>query len=116
MQDFEPDLMLVDLLVFGGMATADKYGIPKAMLIPAAAPPMLNYMIGSGSHLLATVPQFNSALPRGMVSNIACLHSSTCVHSAARHPPAVPYLVCTPVALGLRLKCASIQGANLVCC
>ncbi len=69
MQEFEPDLMLADFVLAGGIALADKLGIPKAVMVPFFGSGMMNNLFGSGASLLATVPQFSSALPRHMVSN-----------------------------------------------
>jgi len=69
MQEFKPDLMLADFVLAGGIALADKLGIPKAVMVPFFGSGMMNNLFGSGASLLATVPQFSSALPRHMVSN-----------------------------------------------
>lgn len=53
----------------GAAALADKLSIPKAVLvIPGLLSPQFQFDYGAGSHLLATVPQFQSLLPRSMVS------------------------------------------------
>ena len=53
----------------GAGALADKLSISKAVLvIPALLSPQSQFDYGAGSHLLATVPQFQSLLPRSMVS------------------------------------------------
>ena len=53
----------------GAGALADKLNIPKAMLvIPGLLSPQFQFDYGAGSHLLATVPQFQSLLPQRMVS------------------------------------------------
>ena len=67
-QEYQPDLVLADFVMMGGAALADKLNIPKAMMvIPGLLPPQMPFDYGSGSHLLATVPQFQSLLPRRMV-------------------------------------------------
>lgn len=67
LQAFQPDLIMTDFILAGGLALADKLGIPKALMMAAHVPPLSNQALGSGSHLLATVPQFNTGLPRNMV-------------------------------------------------
>ena len=61
--------MLADFVLAGGSALADKLGIPKAVMVPFFGSGIMNNLFGSGASLLATVPQFASALPRHMVSN-----------------------------------------------
>jgi len=80
MQEFKPDLMLADFVLAGGIALADKLGIPKAVMVPFFGSGMMNNLFGSGASLLATVPQFSSRLPRHMVSNIssACVKRTFC--------------------------------------
>lgn len=77
LQKFQPDLFLCDFVMMDGGVLADKLGIPKAMMIiPAHLPPQTAFDYGSGSHLLATVPQWQSLLPRNMV----CAHGlSVCL-------------------------------------
>ena len=53
MQAFRPELMVTDILLFGGVALADKFGIPKAMILPGQFAPLINYMAGAGTHMLA---------------------------------------------------------------
>ena len=59
---------MTDIILAGGYALADKLGIPKALIFASQIPPISNYAMGAGSHLFATVPQFNSGLPRIMVN------------------------------------------------
>ncbi|KAL3131772.1 UDP-glycosyltransferase [Trebouxia sp. C0009 RCD-2024] len=66
-QQFGADLALVDVVLAGGTALADILGIPKAILyITGALPPVVGHAYGSGIPLLATVPQWQTALPRNM--------------------------------------------------
>ena len=68
MQEYQPDLILADVVMMGAAALADKLNIPKAvMVIPGLLSPQIPFDYGSGSHLLSTVPQFQSLLPRKMV-------------------------------------------------
>ena len=70
MQSFAPDLALVDVVLAGGTAMADKLGIPKAILyITGALPPIVGHAYGSGAQLLSTVPQWQTELPRHMVQS-----------------------------------------------
>jgi len=74
LQRFGADLALVDVVLAGGTALADKLGIPKAILyITGALPPVVGHAYDSGVPLLSTVPQWQTVLPRNMVS----LSSST---------------------------------------
>ena len=67
-QSFAPDLALVDVVLAGGTAVADKLGIPKAILyITGALPLIVGHAYGSGAQLLSTVPQWQTKLPRNMV-------------------------------------------------
>ncbi len=69
MQRFGADLALVDVVIAGGTALADKLGIPKAILyITGDLPPIVGHAYGSGVPLLSTVPQWQTKLPRNMVS------------------------------------------------
>lgn len=71
MQEFTPDLALVDVVLAGGTALADKLGIPKAVLyITGALPPVVGLAYGSGTQLLSTVPQWQTKLPRNMVTSL----------------------------------------------
>ena len=70
LQEYAPDLIVVDFIFAGGIALADKLGIPKAFIFAAHFPPIPNLALGSG-HLLSTVPQFDTALPRVMVRHAA---------------------------------------------
>ncbi|KAL0040129.1 hypothetical protein WJX79_007837 [Trebouxia sp. C0005] len=66
-QEFGPDLALVDVVLAGGTALADKLGLPKAVLyITGALPPVVGLAYGSGGQLLSTVPQWQTKLPRNM--------------------------------------------------
>ncbi|KAL0023973.1 hypothetical protein WJX77_004925 [Trebouxia sp. C0004] len=66
-QRFGADLALVDVVLAGGTALADKLGIPKAILyITGNLPPVVGHAYGSGVPLLSTVPQWQTALPRNM--------------------------------------------------
>ncbi len=68
-QRFGADLALVDVVIAGGTALADKLGIPKAILyITGDLPPIVGHAYGSGVPLLSTVPQWQTKLPRNMVS------------------------------------------------
>lgn len=68
MQEYQPDLILADFVFMGAGALADKLHIPKAMMIiPGLLSPQFPFDYGSGSQLLATVPQMQSLLPRKMV-------------------------------------------------
>lgn len=69
LQRFGADLALVDVVLAGGTALADKLGIPKAILyITGNLPPVVGHAYGSGVPLLSTVPQWQTALPRNMVT------------------------------------------------
>ena len=73
LQEYQPDLFLCDFVMMGGGVLADKLGIPKAMMIiPAHLPPQTAFDYGSGSHLLATVPQWQGLQPRYMVCPYCC--------------------------------------------
>ena len=68
MQEFAPDLVLADYVFVGGSALADKLNIPKAIVsIPGLMQPIMSYDFGSGSHLLATSPQWQMLHSRNMV-------------------------------------------------
>lgn len=68
MQEFAPDLVLADYVLVGGSALADKLNIPKAVVgIPGLMQPIMSYDFGSGSHLLATSPQWQMLHSRNMV-------------------------------------------------
>ena len=68
LQKFGPDLMVTDIILAGDYAQADKLGVPKAVIFASQIPPILNYAMGAGSHRFATVTQYNTGLPRIMVS------------------------------------------------
>ena len=65
---------MTDILLIGGVALDDKFGIPKALVL--VGPPLLNHMAGAGTHLLATVPQFATGLPRTMVNILGHMNSA----------------------------------------
>ncbi len=69
-QAFGPDLALIDFVLAGGGALADKLGIPKAInCITGLLPPVVEHAYGSGASLLSSVPQWMSLAPRKMVSS-----------------------------------------------
>ncbi len=71
MQRFGADLALVDVVIAGGTALADKLGIPKAILsIAGNLPPVVGHAYGSGVPRLSTVPQWQTQLPRNMVNSL----------------------------------------------
>lgn len=66
-QRFGADLALVDVVIAGGTALADKLDIPKAILyITGDLPPIVGHAYGSGVPLLSTIPQWQTKLPRNM--------------------------------------------------
>ncbi|KAL0043379.1 hypothetical protein WJX79_003197 [Trebouxia sp. C0005] len=66
-QAFKPDLALIDFVLAGGGALADKLGIPKAInCITGVVPPVVEHAYGSGASLLSSVPQWMSLAPRKM--------------------------------------------------
>ena len=128
MQDFKPDLMLADFVLAGGIALADKLGIPKAVMVPFFGSGMMNNLFGSGASLLATVAQFSSALPRHMVSNpvhfqrlsqenILSLDKATCtclfmIHGLAMIQPVTTTM--QSVSLHALLSC-TLTARNMLC-
>ncbi len=69
-QVFGPDLALIDFVLAGGGALADKLGIPKAInCITGLLPPVVEHAYRSGASLLSSVPQWMSLAPRKMVSS-----------------------------------------------
>lgn len=75
-QAFKPDLALIDFVLAGGGALADKLGIPKAInCITGVVPPVVEHAYGSGASLLSSVPQWMSLAPRKMVSSRCIGHA-----------------------------------------
>ena len=75
LQDFDPDLALLDVAMVGGQALADKLGIPAAVLcIAGDLGPITGHTYGSGVNLLSTVPQWQVLVPRHMVGSVCCSH------------------------------------------